>query len=197
MSHSIARLLLITMNKVSKLGRYAFQDPCFFVVFFLFWWVLPHLNIFDNILGITVTNTNDIHEEIKRRINMGNACYYSLEKILSPYLLSKKLKVLIISLSKFSLPLIGTFTWLTLPGPYRATTCRGRELNYGSHTYFFDHTRTWGASPDEWSAQCRGHLRDSTNMKNDTHQAHTQSSQQGEYGMKITTAKWYSGTSGA
>ena len=23
------------------------------------------------------------------------------------------------------------------PMPYRATTCRGRELNYGSHTYFF------------------------------------------------------------
>ena len=35
-------------------------------------------------LGITVTNTNDIHEEIKRRINMGNACYYSLEKIYRP-----------------------------------------------------------------------------------------------------------------
>ena len=30
-------------------------------------------------LGVTVTNTNDIREEIKRRINMGNACYYSLE----------------------------------------------------------------------------------------------------------------------
>ena len=29
-------------------------------------------------LGGTVTNTNDIREEIKRRINMGNACYYSL-----------------------------------------------------------------------------------------------------------------------
>ena len=27
-------------------------------------------------LGVTVTNTNDIREEIKRRINMGNACYY-------------------------------------------------------------------------------------------------------------------------
>ena len=26
-------------------------------------------------LGVTVTNTNDIHDEIKRRINMGNACY--------------------------------------------------------------------------------------------------------------------------
>ena len=42
-----------------------------------------------------------------------------------------------ISLSKFNVPLIGTFTWPTPPGPYRATTCRGRELNYGSHTYFF------------------------------------------------------------
>ena len=43
-------------------------------------------------LGVTVTNRNDIREEIKRRINMGNACYYSL-KILSSRLLSKKLKV--------------------------------------------------------------------------------------------------------
>ena len=42
-------------------------------------------------LGITVTNTNDMREEFKRRINMENACYYSLEKILSSHLLSKKL----------------------------------------------------------------------------------------------------------
>ena len=103
----------------------------------------------------------------------------------------------LISLSNFNLPLIGTFTWPTPPRPYRATTCRGRGLNYGSYTYFFDHTRTWRASPDEWSVQCRGHLRDSTNMNDNTHQAHTQSSQQGEYGMiMMTTAKWYSGTSG-
>ena len=33
-------------------------------------------------LGVTVTKTNNIREEIKRRINMGNACYYSHEKIL-------------------------------------------------------------------------------------------------------------------
>ena len=78
-----------------------------------------------------------------------------------------------------------------------ATRALQRELNYGSHTYFFDHTRTWMASPDEWSAQCRSHLRDSTNMKDNTHQAHTQSSQQGEYGTMMTTAKWYSGTLGA
>ena len=44
-------------------------------------------------LGLTVTNTNGMREEIKRRINMGNACYYSLEKMLSSGLLSKKLKV--------------------------------------------------------------------------------------------------------
>ena len=50
---------------------------------------------------------------------------------------------------------------------------------------------------DEWSAQCRGHIRDSTNMKDNTHQAHTQSSQQGEDGIMMTTAKWYSGTLGA
>ena len=99
-------------------------------------------------------------------------------------------------ISKFNLPLTGTFTGPIPPGPYRATTCRGRELNYGSHTYFFDHIRTWRPSPDECSAQCRGHLRDSTNMKDTAHQAHTQSSQQGEYGMMITTAKWYSGTFG-
>ena len=29
-------------------------------------------------LGVTITNTNVIRAEIKRRINIGNACYYSL-----------------------------------------------------------------------------------------------------------------------
>ena len=43
-------------------------------------------------VGVTVTNTNDICKEIKHRINMENACYYSLDKILSSCLLSKKLK---------------------------------------------------------------------------------------------------------
>ncbi|KAJ4429701.1 hypothetical protein ANN_21903 [Periplaneta americana] len=44
-------------------------------------------------LGATVTNINDTREEIKRRINMGNACYYSVQKLLSSSLLSKNLKV--------------------------------------------------------------------------------------------------------
>ncbi|KAJ4443978.1 hypothetical protein ANN_05767 [Periplaneta americana] len=43
-------------------------------------------------LEATVTNINDTREEIKRRINMGNASYYSVEKLLSSSLLSKNLK---------------------------------------------------------------------------------------------------------
>ena len=41
----------------------------------------------------------------------------------------------------------------------------GEIINIGSHTYFLDHTRTWRASADEWSAQYRGHLRDNMNIK--------------------------------
>ena len=79
-------------------------------------------------------------------------------------------------LSQFNLSLIATFTWLTPPGFYRATTCRERELTLDHiHTLFY-HTRTWRASPDEWSVQCRDHLRDNTNMKVETqHHAHIHS----------------------
>jgi hypothetical protein len=43
-------------------------------------------------LGTTVTNQNLILEEIKRRLNSGNACYHSVQSLLSSRLLSKKLK---------------------------------------------------------------------------------------------------------
>ena len=40
------------------------------------------------------------------------------------------------SLPKFNLPIIGAFTWLMPPGPYRATTCRERELTLDNiHTF--------------------------------------------------------------
>jgi hypothetical protein len=38
-------------------------------------------------LGMTLTNQNDIHDEIKSRLNMGNACYYSVQNLLSSYLI--------------------------------------------------------------------------------------------------------------
>jgi hypothetical protein len=44
-------------------------------------------------LGTTVTNQNFIQEEMKRRLNSGNACYHSFQNLLSSRLLSKKLKI--------------------------------------------------------------------------------------------------------
>jgi hypothetical protein len=40
-------------------------------------------------LGTTLTNQNDIHDEIKSRLNSGNACYYSVLNILSSRLIKK------------------------------------------------------------------------------------------------------------
>jgi hypothetical protein len=40
-------------------------------------------------LWATVTNQNFIQEEIKRRLNSGNACYHSVQNLLSFRLLSK------------------------------------------------------------------------------------------------------------
>jgi hypothetical protein len=40
----------------------------------------------------TVTNESLIQEEIKRALNSGNACYHSVQKLLSSRLLSKKHK---------------------------------------------------------------------------------------------------------
>jgi hypothetical protein len=38
-------------------------------------------------LGTTLTNQNDIHDEIKTRLNSGNACYYSVQNFLSSRLI--------------------------------------------------------------------------------------------------------------
>jgi len=38
-------------------------------------------------LGATLTNENDIHDEIKSRLNSWNACYYSVKNLLSSRLI--------------------------------------------------------------------------------------------------------------
>ena len=43
-------------------------------------------------LGTTLTNQNSIQKEIKNRLKLGNACYHSVQKLLSSSLLSKNLK---------------------------------------------------------------------------------------------------------
>jgi hypothetical protein len=44
-------------------------------------------------LGTTLTDQNHMHEEIKSRLNSGNACYHSVQSLLSSRLLSRNLKV--------------------------------------------------------------------------------------------------------
>ena len=41
----------------------------------------------------TLTNQNSIQEEIKSRLKSGNACYHSVQNLLSSSLLSKNLKI--------------------------------------------------------------------------------------------------------
>ena len=44
-------------------------------------------------LGTTLSDQNSIQEEIKSRLKIGNACYYSVQNLLSSRLLSKNLKI--------------------------------------------------------------------------------------------------------
>ena len=44
-------------------------------------------------LETSLTNQNSIQEEIKRRLKSGNACYHSVQNLLSSSLLSKNLKI--------------------------------------------------------------------------------------------------------
>jgi hypothetical protein len=65
-------------------------------------------------LGTTITNQNLIQEEIKRRLNSGNACYHS-QNLLSSRLLSKYIKITIYKTIILPVVLYGCETWsLTL-----------------------------------------------------------------------------------
>ncbi|KAJ4439792.1 hypothetical protein ANN_07920 [Periplaneta americana] len=96
-------------------------------------------------LGATVTNINDIREEIKRRINMGNECYYSVEKLLSSSLLSKNLKVTICKTVILPVLLYGCETWtLTLREEHRLRVFENKVLR-----------KIFGAKRDEVTGEWR------------------------------------------
>ncbi|KAJ4426484.1 hypothetical protein ANN_27298 [Periplaneta americana] len=96
-------------------------------------------------LGVTVTNINDTREEIKRRINMGNACYHSVEKLLSSSLLSKNLKVRIYKTVILPVVLYGCETWtLTLREEQRLRVFENKVLR-----------KLFGAKRDEVTGEWR------------------------------------------
>jgi hypothetical protein len=71
-------------------------------------------------LGTTITNQNLIQQEIKRRLNPGNACYYSVQKLMSSRLLSKNVKFRIYKTIILPVVLYGYQAWcLTLRQEHR------------------------------------------------------------------------------
>jgi len=63
-------------------------------------------------LGTTFTNKNSTAEEIKSRLRLGNACYQTVQNLLSSRLLSKNLKIKIYRTIIFPVVLYGCETWL-------------------------------------------------------------------------------------
>ena len=68
----------------------------------------------------------------------------------------------------FNLPLIGALYVSHATRALQSHDLSGEGINSGLHTYCFDHKDMEGL-PDEGSAQCRGHLRDNTSMRDETH----------------------------
>jgi hypothetical protein len=66
-------------------------------------------------LGTTLTDQNCIQEETKGRLNSGNACYHSVQSLLSSRLLSRNVKVKVYKTTILPVVLYGCETWsLTL-----------------------------------------------------------------------------------
>jgi hypothetical protein len=82
-------------------------------------------------LGTTVTNQNLIQEELKRRLNLVDACYHSVQNLLSSRLLStsKNLKIRIYKTIISPVVLYGCKTWsLTLREEHRLRVFENRVL---------------------------------------------------------------------
>jgi hypothetical protein len=90
-------------------------------------------------LGTTIINQNMIQEEIKRILNSGNACYHSVQNLLSSRLLSKIVKIRIYKTIILLVFLYGCETWsLTLREEHRLRVFENRVLRGVE----YDHTTT-------------------------------------------------------
>jgi hypothetical protein len=80
-------------------------------------------------LGTTLTDQNHMHEEIKRRKNSRNACYHSVQSLLSSRLLSRNFKVKIRKTKTVPFVLYGCETWsLPLREDHRLRVFENRVL---------------------------------------------------------------------
>jgi hypothetical protein len=76
----------------------------------------------------TLTNQNDIIGQIKSRLNLGNACYYSVKSFF-PVLYKKNLKIKIYRTVILPVVLYGYETWsLTLGEEHRLRIFENRVL---------------------------------------------------------------------
>ena len=107
-----------------------------------------------------------------------------------------KLSLLYVLILWFNLSIISAFYLTDATWTLQIYDLSEEGINFRSHKYFFDHTRTWKTSPNWGSAQCWGHLQHNTNMKDDTHNSRSHSFQQGEHERMIITAKWLRGPCG-
>jgi hypothetical protein len=96
-------------------------------------------------LGTIVTDQNCMHEKIKSRLNSGNACYHSVQSLLSSRLLSRNLKVKIYKIIILPVVLYGCETWsLTLREEHRLRVFENRVLR-----------RIFGSMRDEVTGEWR------------------------------------------
>jgi hypothetical protein len=80
-------------------------------------------------LGTILTDQNCMHEEIKSRLKSGNACYHSVQSLLSSRLLSRNVKVKIYKTIILTVALYGCESWsVTLREEYRLRVFEDRVL---------------------------------------------------------------------
>ena len=80
-------------------------------------------------MGRTLTNQNSIQEEIQNRLKSGNACYHSVQNLLSSNLLSNNLKIKIYITIILPVVLYGCETWsLTMREEHRLSVFENRVL---------------------------------------------------------------------
>jgi hypothetical protein len=81
-------------------------------------------------LGTMLTNQNDIHDEIKSKLNSGNAYYHSVQNLLSSHLISRNLKIKIYKTVILPVVLYGQETWsLILREEHRLRVFENRVLS--------------------------------------------------------------------